>query len=138
MGLVQMLLLIAFGGIVLGVDWGRSPLALLLIVVAFALAAVALGILLAPFCRTRGQAGWLGVCFSMIMAALGGAWWPIEVTPPLYQSVVRVLPTTWAMRGFTDVVVRGQSVSGIYIEVLVLLGFAAVFFAAGIRRFRFE
>ncbi|MHB0877196.1 MAG: ABC transporter permease, partial [Anaerolineae bacterium] len=138
LGLVQMALLIGFGAFVLGVDWGRSPLALLLIIGAFALASVAFGILLATIARSRNQAGWLGVFFTMLMAALGGAWWPIEITPPLYQSVVRVFPTTWAMRGFTDVIVRGQGVSGIYVEVLVLLGFAVVFFAAGIRRFRFE
>jgi ABC-2 type transport system permease protein len=74
----------------------------------------------------------------MSLAALGGAWWPLEVTPPLYQSAVQVLPTTWAMRGFNDVIVGGQDVSGVLLEAGVLLGFAVVFLAIGVRRLRFE
>jgi ABC-2 type transport system permease protein len=62
----------------------------------------------------------------------------MEVTPTYYQQAVRVLPTTWAMAGFTDVIVRGQGVAGILPEVGVLLAFAAVFFAVGVWRLRFE
>lgn len=138
MGIVQMTLLIGFGALAFGVNWGRSPLALALIVLAFALAAVALGVLLGTFARTRSQAAGLTILFSMLTAALGGAWWPLEVTPPLYQKVVQVLPTTWAMKGFTDVIMRGQTVVGVLPEVAVLLGFALLFFVVGVWRFRYE
>jgi ABC-2 type transport system permease protein len=138
MGIVQMVLLIGFGALVFHVDWGRSPLALAVIVLAFALAAVSLGVLLGTFARTRSQAAGLTILFSMLMAALGGAWWPLEVTPQVYQKVVQVLPTTWAMKGFTDVIVRGQGLSGVLPEAAILLGFALVFFILGVWRFRYE
>ncbi|MGI6208075.1 MAG: ABC transporter permease [Anaerolineae bacterium] len=138
LGLVQMALLVGVGALVFGVDWGRSPLALVLVLVAFGLSAVALGVALGTFARTRSQAGSLTVMFSMVMAALGGAWWPLEVTPPGYQVAVQVLPTTWAMRGLTDVIIRGQDVAGVLPEVGVLLGFAALFFVVGVWRFRYE
>lgn len=138
MGLVQMVLLIGFGAFVFGVNWGRSPAALALVVLAFALAAVALGVLLGTFAKTRGQASGLTILFSMLMAALGGAWWPLEITPPIYQKAVTVLPTTWAMTGFNDVILRGQGVSAVLPEVGILLGFAVLFFTAGIWRFKFE
>lgn len=138
LGLAQMGLMIGFGAWVLGVDWGRSPIALLLVLSAFALAAVAFGVMLGTFATTRNQAMWLIIFFGMVLSALGGAWWPLEVTPPLYQQVVKVLPTTWAMQGLTDVVVRGQGVAAILPEVGVLLAFAAAFFAVGIGRFRYE
>ncbi len=105
---------------------------------AFDLVAVALGVLLAAFARTRRQAEGLTVLFSMLTAALGGAWWPLEITPRIYQTVVKSLPTTWAMIGFNDVIVRGQGVAGVLPEVGILLGFALVFFVAGIWRFRYE
>jgi ABC-2 type transport system permease protein len=76
--------------------------------------------------------------FSMLLSALGGAWWPLEVTPSAYQAVVKILPTTWAMIGFNDVILRGQGVAGILPVVGVLIAFAAVFFSLGIWRLRFE
>ena len=83
------------------------------------------------------------------MAALSDAWWPLEVTRAAYPSAVRVLPATWAMPGFTNVVVRGLGVNAVLPErqkarvpVLsakaALLGFAVLFFVAVARRFRFE
>jgi ABC-2 type transport system permease protein len=138
MGLLQMALLIGFGALVFGVDWGRSPAALALVVVTFGLAAVAFGVMLGTFARTRGQASGLTVLFSMLLAALGGAWWPLEVTLPIYQTVVKALPTTWAMIGFNDVLVRGQGVAGVLPETGILLSFALLFFAVGIWRFRYE
>ncbi len=138
MGLLQMGLLIGFGTLALGVNWGSSPAALALVVVAFALAAVALGVLLGAFSKTRSQASGLTIFFSMLTAALGGAWWPLEITPPAYQAAVRVLPTTWAMTGFSDVILRGQGVAQVLPEVGVLLLFAAVFFTVGLARLRFE
>jgi len=138
MGLAQMALLIAFGAFVFGVNWGRSPAALVAVALAFALAAVALGVLLGTLAKTRGQASGLTVLFSMLMAALGGAWWPLEITPPIYQKVVAVLPTTWAMTGFNDVILRGQGVRAVMPEVGILLGFAVLFFTVGVWRFRFE
>ena len=111
MGLFQMALLIGFGALALGVNWGRSWAALALVSAAFALAAVALGTLLGALVRSRSQASGLTIMFSMLLSALGGAWWPLEVTPPAYQAVVKVLPTTWAMIGFNDVILRGQGVS---------------------------
>jgi ABC-type transport system involved in cytochrome c biogenesis permease component len=48
LALVQMLLLIGFGMLVLKLNWGRDPLALILILLASALAASALGTPWAP------------------------------------------------------------------------------------------
>jgi hypothetical protein len=42
------------------------------------------------------------------------------------------------MRGFTDVIVRGQGVAGIGLEAAVLCAFALVFFTIGVWRFRYE
>ena len=138
LGLLQMALLIVGGAWLFGVNWGQSPLALGVMVVSFGLAAVALGVMLATFIQTPQQANGLTIMFSMVLAALGGAWWPLEVTPTGYQTAVQVLPTTWAMRGFTDVIVRGQGVAGIGLEAAVLCGFALLFFAIGVWRFRYE
>jgi ABC-2 type transport system permease protein len=137
MGLFQMTLLIGFGILVLKVNWGRSLGALALMAIAFALASVALGTLMGALVRTRSQASGLTTMFAMLLAALGGAWWPLEITPPAYQAIVKILPTTWAMIGFNDVILRGLGVTSILPVVGVLIVFAAIFFSLGIWRLRF-
>jgi ABC-2 type transport system permease protein len=138
LGIIQMVIMIVFGASVLHVNWGQSVAALALILVAFSLAGTAMGVMLAAFSRTTAQANGFSILFSMILSALGGAWWPLEITPTAYQQAVQVLPTTWAMKGFTDVIVRGQGVSGILPEAGILLAFAALFFIIGVWRLRFE
>ena len=138
MGIVQMILLVLFGMYVFDVAWGHSLAGLAVMLLSFGLAAVAFGVMLSTFAKTRKQAEGLTIFFSMVLAALGGAWWPMEVTPPAFQMVVKALPSTWAMMGFNDIVLRGLGVVDVLPEAGVLLGFALVFFVVGIWRFRYE
>jgi ABC-2 type transport system permease protein len=136
--LVQMLLLILFGTLVLGVNWGRSPGALALVMVSSCLAAAALGTTLGTFIKTESQANGLSIMIGMVMGLMGGCWYPIELFPQAVRSVVQVLPTTWAMQGMMDIVTRGQGVEGVLLECGVLLGMAALLFVIGVLRFRYE
>ncbi len=136
--LVQMTLLIGFGTWVMGLSWGREPVALAVLLVAFALAAAALGTTLGTFVKTEGQASGLSMLLGMAMALLGGCWYPIELFPEAVRTATKVLPTAWAMQGLLDLVLRGQAVSGILLEAGVLAGFAVVFFTLGVWRFRYE
>jgi ABC-2 type transport system permease protein len=136
--LVQMLLLVTFGILVLRLNWGREPLALGVLLLASALAAGALGTMLGTFVKTEGQASGLSIMLGMVMALLGGCWYPIELFPEAVRTAVQILPTTWAMQGMLDLLLRGQGLSGILPEAAGLLGFAAVFFSIGVWRFRYE
>ena len=136
--LVQMLLLVAFGIFVLNLNWDRAPGALLLVLVAFGLASVALGTMLGAFIKNEGQATGASVLLGMVMALLGGCWYPLELFPAQIQTAVHVLPTTWAMRGLVDLVVRGGDMAEILPETGMLMAFALVFFALGVYRFSYE
>ena len=136
--LAQMILLVGFGVLVLGLNWGRDPLALFVMLLATALAGASLGTTLGTFVKTEGQANGLSIMLSMVMALLGGCWYPMEMFPSGIQTAVKVLPTTWAMQGLLDLVMRGQGLAEILPEAGVLLGFAALFFTVGILRFRYE
>ena len=138
MALVQMLLLVGFGILVMKLNWGREPVALFLILLASALAAAAFGTTMGTFIKTEGQASGLSIMFGMVFALMGGCWYPLELFPPAVQNVVRILPTTWAMQGMLDLVLRGGGLQNVLPEVGVLLGFAVIFFSVGVWRFRFE
>jgi ABC-2 type transport system permease protein len=136
--LVQMFLLVAFGIIVMKVNWGDSPAALALILVTFGLASVAFGVMLGTFVKTEGQASNLSIMLGMSMALLGGCWWPLELFPPAVQTAVHILPTTWAMQGLTDLTMRGATLPDILPIAAILCGYAVVFFTIGVIRFRAE
>lgn len=132
MGLVQMTILVIFGLYILHVDWGNDPVLLLGFLTCFSFAGTTLGLMLGAFCKTTKQADNLTTLLSMLMAALGGAWWPLEITPTSYQAIVRVIPSTWAMLGFNDIIIKGQGFDGVLLEGGVLIGFAAIFMVIGI------
>jgi ABC-2 type transport system permease protein len=136
--IVQMTLLVLFGVFMFHLNWGREPLALAVLMVSFALAASALGTTLGTFVKTEGQASGLSIMLGMVMALMGGCWYPLELFPETVQNIVKVLPTTWAMQGLLDLVLRGGGLMDILPEAGVLLGFAGVFFVVGVMRFRYE
>ena len=138
MALVQMSLLVGFGILVMKLNWGREPLALFVILLASALAAAAFGTTMGTFIKTEGQASGLSIMFGMVFALMGGCWYPLELFPAAIQNAVKVLPTTWAMQGLLDLVLRGGGLMDILPEAGVLLGFAVVFFTVGVLRFRYE
>lgn len=90
------------------------------------------------FVKSAGQANGLSIMAGMVMALMGGCWYPLELFPPAVQAAVHALPTTWAMQGMLDLVLRGRGLVDVLPEAGVLLGFAALFFAIGVWRFRYE
>ena len=134
--IVQMLLLVVFGVVVMKLPWGREPGALAVMLLSTALAGAALGTFLGSLVRSEAQANGLSIMIGMVMALLGGCWYPLDLFPRTVQTAVKVLPTTWAMQGLLDVVARGQGIAAVTLPALVLLGFAVVFFAVGSWRFR--
>jgi ABC-2 type transport system permease protein len=138
LALAQMILLVTFGILVMKLDWGRDPLALLVLLTASALAAGAIGTAMGTFIKSEGQANGLSIMLGMMMALMGGCWYPLELFPAVVQSAVKILPTTWAMEGMLDLVLRGRGLVDILPEAGVLLAFAALFYAIGVWRFRYE
>jgi ABC-2 type transport system permease protein len=136
--MVQMLLLILFGVYVMHVPWGESPAGLAVMMVSFGLASVAMGTALGTYIKTERQANSLSIMLAQVLALLGGCWWPLEFFPPLMKTFAMALPTYWAMRGFSDLALRGLGMPAVLPEAGILLLYALVFFVIGVRRFRYE
>lgn len=138
MALIQMSLLVLFGVFVMGLGWRRDLPALFVILLCAALAAGAIGTAMGTFVKTEGQASGLSIMAGMVMALMGGCWYPLELFPAAVQNIVKILPTTWAMEGLLDLVLRNGGLIEILPEAGVLLGFAVVFFGVGVIGFRYE
>jgi ABC-type multidrug transport system permease subunit len=97
LALVQIGFAMAIGTLFFRVDWGPDLGMVAAILLAWAALCAGLGIVSGNLARTEGQAVGLGVFAANLLAALGGCWWPIEVTPGWAQSLAMALPTGWTM-----------------------------------------
>jgi ABC-2 type transport system permease protein len=135
---VQMLLLFVLGGPLFGLEVSGSWPAIVVLVVVLALALSAFGMLVTSVSRTTNQLNAIGSVGGMALALLGGAWVPIETMPQWAQTIAPVMPTYWAMQGFTDVILDSGGLEAVVVPALVLVLFAALFTLLSAWRFRFE
>ncbi|MFN3267199.1 MAG: ABC transporter permease [Deinococcales bacterium] len=133
----QLAVMVLFSSLALGVRWG-NPVALILPCTAFAFAAAAFGALCAALTKTAAQFGAFSVLSVNVLSALGGLWWPIEVTPTWMQQIAQFLPTYWGLQAMQNVILKQASVWQLLPHTAILLGFAALFVAVGSRAFRYE
>jgi ABC-2 type transport system permease protein len=134
----QLLVLVLFGQLFLGLDYLSQPLATGLMILATSIFVAALGLLIGALAKSEEQVMVMALIPMFILAGLGGAWVPLEIMPAGFQQFARLTPLAWVMTGFQDVIMRGQGLDSVWLPALVLLGYAAVFFALGVWRFRVE
>jgi ABC-2 type transport system permease protein len=124
----QFLLLILFGWLVLKVNYWREPGATLLVALSAALCIAALGLLIGILARSEEQAVLFSIVPMFVLAGLGGAWVPLEVTGPTFSLIGHISPVAWAMDGFKNVSIRGLGIDAALLPAAALLGYAALFF----------
>jgi ABC-type multidrug transport system permease subunit len=135
---VQAVLLLVAGRLLFGLSWGGSPAGLALLLGTYLLAVAALSTLLGALLATPEQASAVGWIASMVLAGLGGCWWPSEVMPRWLWRAAHVLPTPWAMDGFHALISFGHGIDAVLLPSAVLAGFALVFAVLGSRFLRLD
>ena len=135
-GLVQIVIFWTVGVLAFNVDLGIAPAAVIILSVLMSIMASAFGVMLATLAKTERSAGSIGVLASLIMAPLGGCWWPLFITPQWMQFVAKITPHGWATTGFNKLMVFGGDFGSAVPEMIALAVFAVVFGLIGIWRFR--
>jgi ABC-2 type transport system permease protein len=135
-----MTLLVSFGFavIVFRVRIHGSLLGFVSVAVACSLMAATFGLLIAAIGRTPAATRGVTTLAVLMMVMLGGAWVPTFVFPAWLQQLTVVVPARWAVDGLDAMTWRGIGWQGAVMPTLVLLGFAAVFGAIALLRFRWE
>jgi ABC-2 type transport system permease protein len=134
----QQLILVAVGQLVFGVDYARQPLAILLMITVLSLWAASLGLLISALSRKEDQVITLSLIAMFVFAALGGAWFPLEVAGKTFATVGHIMPTAWAMDGFQNILIRGLGFQSVVMPAGILLLYALAFFVLAIWRFKSE
>ena len=138
LGLVQIAFAMLTGVFLFKMDWGPDlPMVLLLLLVYAGLNA-SIAILLGTLARSEGQAVGIGVLSTNVLAALGGCWWPIEITPRWMQTLALFLPPGLAMDALHKLVHFGAGAAAAIPHAIVLASAALVAGWLATRAFRYE
>jgi ABC-2 type transport system permease protein len=144
MALVQTMVIFAFGTIglrLLGLtplELGNAPLATALVAVVVALCVSGFGILIAAIAKTENQIGGLSNVLVWVMGIIGGGIVPLFLLDRFLGPLPKAVPHYWAIRAYNDLLIRGLGLADVTVEIAVLLGFTALFFAIGLWRFEYD
>lgn len=136
LGLVQSAVLLTINALWLQIDYGDSPAALVTVMVLFVAMSSAAGLLLGTLATSGGQADALGMVFGLGLPALGGLWWPLEVTPVFMQDFGRLLPTGQAITVFHDLIGRGYGLAEVAPMLWGLAAWTVLMLGLAVWRFR--
>ncbi len=138
----QVVVMFAVGRIVVSMPLGESPVGLVVVTLAVAFVATAMGAALAALARTAKQADNAGMVLGFVLAGIGGAL-PLSGTPiPRLEGFMGTLtkftPHGHAVEAYYSLMAENAALTDVLPEVGILLGMGAVFFLFAAWRFKFN
>ncbi|WP_346622652.1 ABC transporter permease [Blastococcus montanus] len=124
LALPSLLVVALVGRLVNGVELGAGTWAALIAVLwAGSAAFVALGILVGLALDEKAAGGAIGI-LGVVLAALGGLWWPVEMLPGVLRGLAYGLPSYWYAELGRDVLAGGLPSAAAF---LAITAFTAAF-----------
>jgi ABC-2 type transport system permease protein len=134
-GWIQIVYMLAFG-LLVGIRWADHGWLFFAFLSLFALASASLGILLGTLFKDPDKCASIAVWMAILLAPLGGLWWPLEIVGPTMRQLAYLVPTGWAMEGVNAMLAFGAGFSDVAPFGLGFLALFAVTFPLAARRLR--
>ena len=135
-GLIQIIIFWVVGILAFHVDMGLSPLAVIILSLLMVIMSSAFAVMLATLVSTIRSASSLAVITSLLLAPLGGCWWPLFLYPEWLQNMAKISPHAWATDGFEKLMVFGADFGDAVPAMIALLVFTVIFGGIAIWQFR--
>jgi len=135
-GLVQIIIFWGVGIFLYHLQLGSEPIVVILISLLVTLMAAAFSLMLGTLVKTERAASSIGVLSSLILAPLGGCWWPLFITPKWMQNMALFTPHGWATTSFNKLLLYGGNFHDVIPGMLALAGFGLAFAVIAVMRFR--
>jgi ABC-2 type transport system permease protein len=136
LGAAQIVYFLLLGKFVFRINLGANLPGVILILVILAWVSAALGVLVGSILPSEDRVVPICVLTSLLMGALGGCWWPLEIAPPVFKTIALCLPTGWALAGLNQLISFGAGLQAALWPIAVLLGFGAAANVLAMRFFR--
>jgi len=124
-GLLQTLILLALAYIVFQIFTPVSFTEAVTIMLLFAAAGSALGLVIASVVRSEDAANWIAVFFTMSMVMVSGTFFPVPEDSILY-TISKLSINTHANIALNTVIAEGGSLGDVGLELTILAGVAVV------------
>lgn len=135
---LQALLVLLVANLIFGVNVSGSWLVLIGFVILGTLAFMALGFIIAGIAKNPESAGPIAGFATFPMLFLGGVFFPISNMPEFLQPIVKILPIAHLSTALRETMNVGTPITGLWVEGLVLGGWAVVAFFIASRTFKWE
>lgn len=135
---VQVTVALGVGTLLFKMNWGPDLAMVIVVLVAWAGFCASAGLLVGSIAKTERQASGLGVLVANALAALGGCWWPIEVTPAWMQTLQNFLPTGWTMDALHKLISFQSGAASALPQLAILILATIVVAALAVNRFQYE
>ncbi len=126
-GVAQLTVMFTWGALVFGLPLASHIPGFLLVTVATASAAAALGLVLATISRSRAQLSGLSTIIILAMSAMGGSMFPRFMMSETMQQIGLVTFNAWALDGYLKVFWYEAPLWQLWPQLAVLFGLASVF-----------
>ena len=133
--LVRALILIFMAVLLFNVSIKGGFLQTFIVLVIGALCFVGFGIMLSARTQTQEDYAQISLPFSMPMMFVSGVFYPIETMPWILQKLAYVFPLTYLNDAMRGIMLKGQTLGDVWLDLVVLLGFTILFFIIGVKRF---
>lgn len=133
-GVVNVSLLL--GLLIFGVPFRGNYLVLCIASFEYMFVLLALGLAMASYAENQRQAMLSTFFIMMPLMQLSGALTPIETMPAFWQYLSAVDPMRFYIACLRGILLKGNGFSELWVNLVILLGFAAVFMAISASRFR--
>lgn len=110
-------------------------LLLLLVMLVAVLCFVGFGMMFSATAKTQEDYIQMVMPVAMPMMFICGIFFPTETMPWVLQKIALFLPLTYANNAFRAVMLQGAGIGSIAMDLVILLGFTALFFIVGVVRF---
>ncbi len=128
-GLIQSTVIIAAAVLLFQITIEGSVLLALGVVFVFGVGTQGLGFLLSSLAKNEFQAIQFFPIILFPSILLSGVFWPIEAVPELIRPISNFVPLTYAVDGLRSVMIRGWGPGQIWLDLVVLIGFAIAMLA---------
>ncbi len=125
LGTVQILVFLAIGRFVFHVNLGANLPGVAITLLILAWVASSLGVLAGSLLTMEDRVAGVCVLAALLMGALGGCWWPVEIGPPALRAIALCLPTGWAVLALNQLISFGSGIGAVWLPLVVLAGFGA-------------
>jgi ABC-2 type transport system permease protein len=133
--MVRAIVLLVAAILLFGVTIKGGIIQTLILLFLGALCFVGFGIMLSARTSTQEDYTQLVMPFSMPMMFVSGVFYPIETMPWILQKIAYIFPLTYLNDAMRAVMIKGQTLGDVWLDIAVLLGFTILFFVIGVKRF---